>query len=65
MSEIIIRTPANLGRLCPKCLGSGKVRAMQAARYIGGPAVRVKDTAVPCDRCEGLGYLKEGGRHHE
>ncbi len=65
MSEIIIRTPANLGRLCPKCLGSGKVRAMQAARYIGGPAVRVKDTAVPCDRCGGFGYLKEGGRHHE
>ena len=65
MSEIIIRTPANLGRLCPKCLGSGKVRAMQAARYICGPVVRVKDTVVPCDCCGGLGYLKEGGHHHE
>lgn len=64
MSEIIIRAPGDIGRLCPKCLGTGKVRAMQAARYIGGPAIRVKDTVVPCDRCGGLGYLK-GGAHRE
>lgn len=62
MSEIIIKPPADLGRLCPKCLGSGKVRAMQAARYIGGPAIRVKDTTVPCGYCGGLGYLKGGAR---
>lgn len=63
MSEIIIRAPGDIGRLCPKCLGTGKVRAMRAARYIGGPAIRVKDTVVPCDRCGGLGYLKGGNRH--
>lgn len=63
MSEIIIKVPDDLGRLCPKCLGSGKVKAMQAARYIGGPSIRVKDTVVPCDRCGGLGYLKGGNRH--
>ena len=53
MSEIIIKLPADLGRLCPKCLGSGKVRAMQAARYIGGPAIRVKDTTAPATAAEG------------
>lgn len=63
MSEIIINVPDDLGRLCPKCLGSGKVKAMQAARYIGGPSIRVQDTVVPCDRCGGLGYLKGGNRH--
>lgn len=63
MSEIIIKVPDDLGHLCPKCLGSGKAKAMQAARYIGGPSIRVQDTVVPCDRCGGLGYLKGGNRH--
>lgn len=63
MGEIIIRTPSELGRLCPKCLGSGKFKAMQAARYIGGPAIRVRDTTVTCDLCGGSGFLKGVNRH--
>ena len=64
MSEIIIRAPADIGRICPKCLGTGKVRAMQAARYIGAPGIRVEGTGVPCDRWGGLGYSKQGA-HRE
>lgn len=40
----------------------GKVKAMQMARYINGPTVRVEDTRVACDLCGGSGRLK-GGKH--
>ena len=39
-----------------------KVKAMQMARYINGPTVRVEDTRVACDLCGGSGRLK-GGKH--
>lgn len=61
--ERMSRPPADLGQLCPKCIGAGEVRVMEAARYIVGPCIRVQDTVVPCDRCGGLGYLKGGNRH--
>lgn len=60
MSEVTINLNLPDGRLCPKCLGSGKVKAMQAARYINGPTIRVEDTRVPCDMCGGCGMLRGG-----
>lgn len=46
MNKIITNTGITAGDVCPKCLGSGKVKAMQMARYINGPTVRVEDTRV-------------------
>ena len=67
MNKIITNTGITAGDVCPKCLGSGKVKAMQMARYINGPTVRVEDTRVEdtrvaCDLCGGSGRLK-GGKH--
>lgn len=62
MNKIIINTGITAGDVCPKCLGSGKVKAMQMARRINGPTVRVEDTRVACDLCGGIGRLK-GGKH--
>mgnify|MGYP002657253646 CR=1 FL=1 len=62
MNEIIINTGITAGDVCPKCVGSGIVKARQMARYINGPTVRVEDTRVACDLCEGSGRLK-GGKH--
>ena len=60
MGNVIIKVAVHFGKLCPKCLGSGKLKAMQAAKYINGPTVRAADTTVPCDCCGGLGFLKGG-----
>jgi len=46
VNKIIINTGITAGDVCPKCLGSGKVKAMQMARCINGPTVRVEDTRV-------------------
>ena len=62
VNKIITNTGITAGDVCPKCLGSGKVKAMQMARYINGPTVRVEDTRVACDLCGGSGGLK-GGKH--
>ena len=62
MNKIITNTGITAGDVCPKCLGSGKVKAMQMARYINGPTVRVEDTRVACDLCGGSGRPK-GGKH--
>ena len=62
MNKIIINTGITAGDVCQKCLGSGKVKAMQMARCINGPTVRVEDTRVACDLCGGSGRLK-GGKH--
>jgi hypothetical protein len=62
VNKIIINTGITAGDVCPKCLGSGKVKAMQMARCINGPTVRVEDTRVACDLCGGSGRLK-GGKH--
>lgn len=62
MNKIITNTGITAGDVCHKCLGSGKVKAMQMARYINGPTVRVEDTRVACDLCGGSGRLK-GGKH--
>lgn len=53
VNKIITNTGITAGDVCPKCLGSGKVKAMQMARYINGPTVLVEDTRVACDLCGG------------
>ena len=65
MNKIIINTGITAGDVCPKCLGSGKVKAMQMARCINGPTVRVEDTRVACDLCGGSGQFSTGGDGHE
>ena len=44
--------------ICPMCFGSGKVKAMQMAAYIGGGSIRVEDTKVECPHCNGRGWVK-------
>ena len=58
MNKIITNTGITAGDVCPKCLGSGKVKAMQMARYINGPTVRVEDTREPA-----LDVGEQGGAH--
>lgn len=52
--QIEIKIPA-LTDLCPYCLGSGKVRAMQSVALFGGGSIRGKDTMVKCTYCKGTG----------
>lgn len=52
--QIEIKIPT-LADICPCCLGSGKVKAMQRAMLFGGGSVRAKDTKVKCTVCNGMG----------
>lgn len=52
--EIKIKSP-NIVNLCPYCLGSGKLKAMQMAAVYGGGSIRVNDTKVKCNHCNGTG----------
>ena len=45
--------------LCPRCLGSGKLKAMQSAMTYGGKSARATDTTVKCNLCNGKGFIKE------
>ena len=40
---------------CICCGGSGKFKAMQAARQINGPTVRAEDLMITCPVCFGTG----------
>lgn len=65
--EVIIKTivdpaPKRLDgfiTICPHCLGSGRVRAMQMYMVHGGGSIRGPDTSVECPTCHGTG-LKGG-----
>ncbi len=52
--QIEIKIPT-LNDLCPYCFGSGKLKAMQRAMTFGGGSIRVNDTSVKCNHCEGTG----------
>lgn len=49
------RVSIDLGDLCPLCLGSGKLKAMQRLALFGGGSVRGPDTRVTCTYCNGTG----------
>jgi DnaJ-class molecular chaperone len=49
-------TPSDL---CPYCFGLGKLKAMQRAMTLGGGSVRVDDTTVKCNHCNGTGLYKK------
>ncbi|SNR95708.1 hypothetical protein SAMN05446037_100281 [Anaerovirgula multivorans] len=44
--------------LCPYCLGTGKLKAMQNAMTYDAGTIRYKDTLVKCNHCNGTGLLK-------
>ena len=52
--KIEIKAPNTID-LCPYCLGSGKLKAMQMAAVYGGGSIRVNDTKVKCKYCDGTG----------
>lgn len=43
--------------ICPYCLGRGNLQAMQVAALIGGGSVRVQDTEIKCNHCDGVGLI--------
>lgn len=45
--------------LCPRCFGTGKLKAMQSAMTRFGESVRAADTTVKCNLCNGKGFLKK------
>lgn len=53
----------DLGDLCPVCLGSGKVKAMQRLALFGGGSVRGPDTQVVCTYCSGTGRRPKNENH--
>jgi len=55
MKEINIILP-KLPELCPTCLGSGKLKAMQAAMTYDAGTVRAADTTIKCNMCKGSGW---------
>ncbi|MFR2887939.1 MAG: hypothetical protein ACLTDM_07085 [Clostridium butyricum] len=42
-------------KVCPYCLGSGKLKAMQSIVISYGWSIRGKDTQVECIHCKGTG----------
>ena len=55
--QVEIKIPT-LTDLCPYCLGSGKVKAMQSVALFGGGSVRGNDTTMKCSSCNGTGRRK-------
>lgn len=45
-----------IDNICPHCLGSGKLKAMQAAMTYDAGSIRVNDTKVKCSHCNGRGF---------
>lgn len=44
--------------ICPYCLGTGKLKAMQSLATFNGVSIRGKDTTVKCEYCNGIGIVK-------
>ena len=55
MNKEYIAFRCDFTKICPACLGSGKVKAMQAAMTYDVGAIRAKDTIVKCPYCKGTG----------
>jgi len=53
--ESKINGPGTFVLLCPRCLGSGKVRAMQNYMTYDAGTIRGPDTFVKCPDCNGTG----------
>ena len=53
--KIEIKAP-DVMDLCPYCLGSGKLKAMQSAMTYDAGSIRAKDTKVKCRNCNGTGF---------
>jgi hypothetical protein len=51
------RCGLNPSNICPYCLGSGKLKAMQSAMTYDAGSIRYSDTKVKCSYCNGKGYL--------
>lgn len=45
-------------KICPYCLGDGKLKAMQRANISNGISIRYKDTTVKCKYCNGAGIIE-------
>ena len=60
MKEIEIEIERSLNKslfnICPYCLGTGKLKAMQSAMTYDAGTVRVNDTKVKCIYCNGTGH---------
>lgn len=41
--------------VCPYCLGTGKLKAMQRAMISHTESIRIKDKEVKCKHCDGIG----------
>jgi DnaJ-class molecular chaperone len=48
-------TQPDFTKICPACLGSGKVKAMQSYMTYDAGSVRGPDTKVTCPSCKGTG----------
>lgn len=44
-------------RICPRCGGTGKLKAMQLGISRNGKSQRVHDTEVKCKNCGGAGLI--------
>ena len=42
-------------RICPYCLGSGELKAMQSLSTFNGGSIRGKDAMTKCKYCNGSG----------
>jgi RecJ-like exonuclease len=45
-------------RLCPKCFGNKKLKAMQRIARMSGKSLQTADTFVKCDKCDGKGVVE-------
>lgn len=43
--------------ICPYCLGTGKLKAMQSVSVIGGGSIRGSDIKAKCKYCNGSGVV--------
>lgn len=44
--------------ICPYCLGTGKLKAMQSLATFDRGSIRGKDATVKCTHCNGIGVIK-------
>lgn len=56
--EPMLKGPDPFSILCPYCLGSGRVRAMQGYMTYDAGSIRGPDTTVKCSACDGSGVKR-------